>query len=157
MPGCGRGQQSKLVDLLELQAELRSPSARVTVVNFWATWCAPCVAELPELLAAVAGFGDASVRLVLVSQDLLAPGAGMTAENAPRSIDQFLSARGLTCRSLVYSGSVIELDQQWDLPGPIPATIVLDAAGRVLARHEGPASGDQFRSMIGRALDATRP
>ena len=43
--------------------------APVTVLNFWATWCAPCVAELPTLIALDKALGDRGLRVVAASLD----------------------------------------------------------------------------------------
>ncbi|NQY81623.1 MAG: TlpA family protein disulfide reductase [Alphaproteobacteria bacterium] len=43
---------------------------KVLVVNFWATWCAPCVHELPTLAALSNAFGDRSVQVVLINEDI---------------------------------------------------------------------------------------
>lgn len=51
-----------------LRTRLREPSSRVRVVNFWATWCQPCVTELPTLKAFAASHPD--VDMILVNVDV---------------------------------------------------------------------------------------
>src|SRR5690349_9088958 len=65
----------EIVDLQGIDAALAKFRGRGVVLNFWALWCAPCVAELPELVEASRDFETAGGELVLVSYDLMIPGA----------------------------------------------------------------------------------
>lgn len=58
----------ELLSAAALATRLAAPSTRPRVVNFWATWCAPCVEELPRLR--YWGRGNANAELVLVNVDL---------------------------------------------------------------------------------------
>lgn len=53
----------------QLTAWKNSASDTVYVLNFWATWCAPCVAELPDFEKLNQAYADKPVRIVLVSTD----------------------------------------------------------------------------------------
>jgi thiol-disulfide isomerase/thioredoxin len=121
-------------------------------VNFWATWCAPCVAELPDLLAAVAARRDRSVALLLVSYDLNTPGSGLTAQTVVPLVEKFVDGHRFDADVLIYAGETPKLDERFDLPGPIPATILVDATGKVVARHADRATRAQFDALIDEAL-----
>ncbi len=61
---CPRGQLPDLGGRLE---PLYLSSAKATVINFWATWCVPCLCEIPELTALNASSEDRGIRLVGVA------------------------------------------------------------------------------------------
>jgi thiol-disulfide isomerase/thioredoxin len=121
-------------------------------VNFWATWCGPCVEELPDLIASVQARRDRSVALLLVSYDLNTPGSDLTAQTVVPLVEKFVAGHRFDADVLIYAGETPKLDLKFDLPGPIPATIVVDAAGKVVARHAGRASRAQFDALIDAAL-----
>lgn len=134
--------------LAEVRA-LLAPGGGLRVVNLWATWCKPCVDELPELLALDAAARGRGVRVIGVSLDLSVPGERAAVEERVRS---FLRQRGVRYDNLLYTGNVSSLLDALDLPGPIPYTLVVGDDGEVLWRHEGATT----RERIEAALEAAR-
>lgn len=114
-------------------AEVRRPGASAVLVNVWATWCAPCVEEFPDLLHVARELGPKGLRLVLVSVDL------------PGSEDEttaFLTKQGVDFPTFTRSGKdelfVDGLEAQWS--GAIPATFLYDGSGKLVRFWEGKAS-----------------
>lgn len=95
------------------------------VVNLWATWCAPCVEELPTLNALAAAQGD-GITVIAASQDIGSDAAGPA---------RFLSDRSWTALSALHDP---ENALGLHYGGALPTTIVFDAAGRETARVIGP-------------------
>lgn len=62
-------QEFKPVDYKELVSAATSSPDTITVINFWATWCKPCLAEMPYLEELSEGVGGQPVRVILVSMD----------------------------------------------------------------------------------------
>jgi len=151
-PAAASARRVEVADLDALARRIAATGARITVVNFWATWCAPCVAELPDLVAAVTARSGRSTALLLVSYDLNTPGSGLTRETVVPFVKGFVESHGFDADVVIYDGETPKLDERFDLPGPIPATIVLDASGNVVARHSGPATRAQFDALIDEAL-----
>ena len=119
---------------------LASLAGKPLLVNLWATWCAPCVAELPTLDALAASHA-ADLRVLTVSQDM----------SGTEKVAEFLKARG---------GTRLEpwLDPKNDLAfhyqvTTLPTTILYDAKGREVWRYVGGHdwSGPDAAALIGQA------
>lgn len=101
----------------------------VLILNFWATWCAPCVAEMPGLVRLHGATSDLGVRMACVSRE-------------PRDvIMKFVEKRGL-------AAPIYRLAQ--DPPDcfktrAIPATFIIDRRGMIALRHVGAAAWDEDR------------
>lgn len=109
---------------------------RVTVVNFWASWCPPCRAEHPTLIA----LRDEGVRVVGVNMlDKVADATGFLAEHGNPFAGVVYDPRGKT-----------RLD--WGVTAP-PETFILAADGTVLYRFIGPMVGDDYQQRFRPELD----
>ena len=106
------------------QVRLADFRGRPLLVNLWATWCAPCVAELPTLDAA-AGKPGRSLRVLTVSQDL---------DETPATATRFLGDRGFK-RLEPYRDPKLALGTAYG--ANLPATVLYDAAGREVWRRLG--------------------
>ncbi len=102
--------------------DLRSSGpGRPTLVNVWATWCPPCVDEVPDLVSFAAAAGD---RVGLV---------GVLTQDPERNGLEFARQFGMRYPSLVdEQGEVFRANR----PGP-PVTLFLDAQGRVVHKRSG--------------------
>src|SRR5882724_12504405 len=98
-------------------------AAKIRVVNIWATWCVPCVAEMPELRAVGAAFGP-EVVLVGVSMDDMIPGAKR------ENVSLFLDRQKIRYVNVYYRGNADDLSRYYRFEGEIPVTIAFDAKGR---------------------------
>ena len=119
--------------------------ARVRVVNVWATWCVPCVAEMPELDELAADFRKDGVEFVGVSLDDAIPG-----ERAERKamVTRFLAEKRIRFRNVYYVGKTNAIADRFRFDGSIPITLVFDANGRELLRNEGVIHGEGFRRKL---------
>ena len=95
------------------------------LINLWATWCAPCVKELPTIEALEKKNAvDGNLGIAIVSQDM----------GPKTSVDAFLKSKGISLRSY--------LDPEMKLTGALgvevmPTTILYDARGREVWRYVG--------------------
>jgi len=115
-----------LADLNGTPVSFSDSAGKVLVLNFWATWCAPCVAEMPSLQ-----------RLHDVTADLDVRFAFITRED-PDVVRQFVEKKGIDLPIYVLSGEPPECFKG----RAIPATFVLDKAGMIALRHFGAAAWD---------------
>ena len=93
------------------------------LVNLWATWCAPCVAEMPTLAAVQAKLRD-KVRVVTISQDL---------DETPATVTAFLSARKLALPA--FRDPRLALGAAY--AANLPVTVLYDREGREVWRRAG--------------------
>ncbi len=122
-------------------------AAKLRVVNVWATWCAPCVYEIPELRKMAAELGP-EVAFVGVSADDAIP-------NADRAkVAAFLDKQKIGYTNVYYRGSVDDLMSYYRFEGEIPVTIAFDRAGKEVWRHHGPVhsaeAGAELRQILRR-------
>lgn len=103
----------------------------VHVVNFWATWCAPCVKELPYFEELNAKYKDKGVKVTLVSLDFL--------KMLDTRLKPFLEKKKLKS-DVVLMGDpkandwIDRVNADWD--GAIPATLIFDKKNRVFLAQE---------------------
>ena len=105
-------------------------AAKIRVVNIWATWCVPCVAEMPELRMVDAAFGP-ELSITGVSMDDMIPGAKR------ESVAGFLDRQKIRYVNVYYRGNADDLSRYYRFEGEIPVTIAFDAKGREIWRHQG--------------------
>jgi thiol-disulfide isomerase/thioredoxin len=120
--------------------------AQLRVLNLWAIWCAPCVAEMPDLRAIDNAFG-AEVAIAGVSLDDMLPDAKR------EDTASFLDKQQIAFPNVYYTGSLEELGERLKINGEIPITIVYDRNGKELWRHAGRLDREE---TIKRLRDALR-
>jgi peroxiredoxin len=104
---------------------------RLLVVNLWATWCGPCVAELPELVTINRMYRGRKFRLVTISLDV-----SEKRDEALRILkENHVSATNYFLNSDDRDHFALALDKEW--PGPIPYTLVIAPGGKILYRKTG--------------------
>jgi len=137
-----------------IQQRIAARKGKVTVVNLWATWCQPCVAELPALARAAADFEDRGVLAYAVSLDLVNPMTEVDRNTLPGTLEQFASERTLALPVWLYDGDDDALAEWLGYGHVVPFTVVFDQDGRIVDRHEGESTYEQFASMIKAALES---
>ena len=119
-------------ELISLSGERFSFAAyqgeKALLINFWATWCAPCVVELPELEEAAQKLAADDIKVALISVDR-------------KGIDHaqnFLDERGITTPLSLHS-SMSEWPRQLGLRG-LPSSLLISSDHRAIYRVDGVAS-----------------
>lgn len=139
-------------DVAGLATELESRRGQPLLVNFWARWCTPCVAELPDLEAVRPVLTAAGGDVLGFTMDLWAPGYEL--REACAELPDFIADRGLTYPFFLYGDTdPIPVLEKFGVPGDLPFTMVIDRSGQVVEIHEGRASAEELEEL---ARSATR-
>jgi thiol-disulfide isomerase/thioredoxin len=155
MLSCGspepKGPSIQVVDLKGLQSALDSYRGQAVLLNFWAIWCQPCVAELPELLEVAREFRGRGGVVLGVSYDLMVPGT--TRDEVMKQMEAYVAQHKIDIPILIYDASDYDsINERFGLPGPIPVTLALDRAGSIVDRQEAQANKARFTAMMQKAL-----
>lgn len=111
---------------------------RVVLLNLWATWCAPCRKEMPDLDKLQAELGSDKFEVVAISVD----------RSGVNGAKKFLGEVGVAKLAL-YADPTAKLASELKVLG-LPATLLVDAEGREVGRLLGPAewAGDDAKALI---------
>ena len=117
---------------------LRTQLGKVVVMNVWASWCAPCRAEAPELQEAWQKADQKKVQFV-----------GLDTRDSNASAQNFVDRYGITYPQAIDTEARVQLLFRETLPAQaIPSTLIVDAKGNVAARILGVTTQAALRSVI---------
>lgn len=120
--------------------DLASERGKWVVVNYWATWCSPCIKEIPDLTAFDAARDD--VRVI-----------GLAFEEIERAdLDAFLKKHPAGYPIAVVD--VYDPPKDFDVPRGLPTTYLVDPQGRLAERFIGPVTSAQLARAIDGAAAA---
>lgn len=127
------------VDASALSALLKNPGTQPLVVSFWATWCGPCVQELPLLEAVARKHPELQWKLVNVD------GAGLP------TVQRFLNQHAITLQNYVLENNNIDATLQevvpyW--PEGIPFTLVIQPGGEIYRHYTGAFDANLLEAEI---------
>jgi thiol-disulfide isomerase/thioredoxin len=111
---------------------------KVAVVNFWATWCVPCIQEIPSFNKLHREFADKGVQVVGISMD----------EEGKERVEPFLKKHPMEYTVALGSEA---LNKQYQLD-QLPVTLVYDKSGKQIKRFEGFLKEEELLAAVKEAL-----
>lgn len=126
-----------LADLQGRRVDLASLRGKVVLVNFWATWCAPCLAEIPELADAWRTQRGRCLEVLGVAEE----------SGSPADVAEFARRNAIPYPVVLDQDGKVAAD--WQVPG-YPRSYLVDRDGRVRRVFDGPLS----RGGLEEAADA---
>lgn len=127
-----------LENLAGEEVSLSDYEGNVVVLNFWATWCPPCRAEVPDLEAAYQEHQEEGLVVL-----------GVSVEDPARAVESFVAEMDMTYPVVLdQNGKVM---RAYRAPG-LPMSVVLDREGVIQARHVGFLSAEQLDDYLQQVL-----
>lgn len=138
-----RSQSVKVIKFDQLNQLIHKPNDTLYVVNFWATWCAPCVKELPEFERARQAYASQKVSVLLVSMDAKA--------DLAKKVNPFVRNRKIQSRVVLLDEPdlntwVDQLAPEWS--GALPMTLILNKQRNVRQYIGRPVKEGELATII---------
>jgi thiol-disulfide isomerase/thioredoxin len=130
------------IDVNGIRELMKNDTKKLLLVNVWATWCGPCVIEMPELVTVNRMYSGRAFKMITISGD-----------NPDKKYDvlKFLKDKQVSCKNYLFSGEdKTELgeavDKNWE--GGIPYTVIVKPGGEIIYRHSGPIEPLEVKKVI---------
>jgi len=127
----------RLADLKGVSQDMEQWRGQVLVVNFWATWCAPCREEIPGFVRLQARYGSRGLRIVGIAID------------QPDKVAEFAREYHVNYPLLLSGLEAMDLLRQaGNRAGVLPYTLVIDRNGHLVGREPGGLKQARLESII---------
>jgi thiol-disulfide isomerase/thioredoxin len=123
-----------LKDMRDADFKMSSLKGKVVLVNFWASWCAPCLAEIPEFIKVREAYSEKGFEIL-----------GISTDDTPEQLRDF-AERNKVNYPLVQVTAEVE-----EAYGPVfglPTSILVARDGSVCKRHFGPLSREELEKEL---------
>ncbi len=136
-------QPYSIKSFAEVDSFLNNTNDTLYIINFWATWCKPCIEELPGFEKVNALNGERNIKVILVSLD--------SETNRKRSLDPFLERNALSSEIWVMPDKkpidwIDKINPAWQ--GSIPATYFFNNAKNIHEFNEHPFTYEELMTKI---------
>lgn len=145
------------INTLEVKKLVANKTDKLRLINLWATWCPPCIAEFPELVKIGRQFETRGFDFISISMDTPAMKKEalkfLTSEHAalPRLTEKSLAEEGRKTNNYLFIGKDTDalaeaLDPKWE--GPLPYSILVAPGGKIIFRQTGEIDPVELKTEI---------
>jgi thiol-disulfide isomerase/thioredoxin len=147
LTGCGHAQTITPVKVEQLVKTYQAAKG-VTVINFWSTWCKPCIEEIPHFISLADSLKSKGVQLLLVSQD-----TKTIYQNG--ALKKFVAKKGWKPKTYWLNETDADhycpaVDSTWS--GVIPVTLIINPVKNYRQFYESALKKEELRAAVEKAL-----
>lgn len=140
----------ELADAEALGALRKNDSGKLRLVNFWATWCGPCITEFPQLVTINRMYRHRAFEMITVSANY---------PDEQKEVLEFLKRQQASNRNLLFAGTdkyklMEAFDKDWN--AALPYTVLIGPDGEYLYRETGPIDALKLKRIIVQSLKDNR-
>ena len=126
-----------LADVSGNQHTISEWQGKIRVINFWATWCPPCLKEIPEFIALQEQYAAKGLQFIGIAIDDQEP------------VTEYLATIKINYPILISGDTGIGLAHQLgNIVDAVPFTVVVNQQGQIIYRHQGEFSKEQILKII---------
>ena len=126
-----------LADLSGQQRNIAEWQGKILVINFWATWCPPCLKEIPDFIQLQNQFNDKNLQFIGIAID------------DKDAVNEYLSTIKINYPMLIAGDEGISLSRQLgNVIGAVPFTLIVNQQGQIIYRHPGELSKEKIVEII---------
>ena len=140
----------ELEDLKGNRVKLSDYKGQIVFLNFWATWCPPCRAEMPDMEEIYKKYGDKGVAILAVNSTSMELRGGTDSKKARKQVEEFIESNGYIFPVLLDSDDEVLIKYNNIVPiTGIPTTFMIDKKGQIrYARPGAFVSKEQIEAFI---------
>jgi len=145
------------IEAAGVTALAQNHTAKLRLVNVWATWCVPCVQEFPSLVSISRRLNNRDFELITISvddpKDQAKAQKFLQDQHAaiPNHVKQSLKTEGRTSNNYLFTGAnTDDLMKALDptAPGPVPYTLIIAPGGKIIYHHSGAIDSTELLAKL---------
>ncbi|MDQ1296864.1 MAG: hypothetical protein QG611_843 [Bacteroidota bacterium] len=130
------------IDVQGIKELIMNPSSRLRLINFWATWCGPCITEFPDLVIIDRMYRKRQFEFITVSADK---------QERKADVLSFLKSQQASNKNYIFNDDnvykMIEaVDPEWQ--GGLPYTMVIEPGGKIIYRKQDMIDPHEMKKLI---------